>query len=675
MLKFGFNLLLLFSLIRVSFATNDSLLQVAIKLEYDYPDSAIAITQQLLLDEELNGKLASNVWEVQGIAFWVKEDYGSAIEAHRKSLEIRETVEFTKGVGYSYNNLGLNYQSLGDATLAMENFLLAQEVAEQIPDSSLLARVFGNIGTLYEEEHDEQNALAFYGKSLSIVEKLNDGRMFGNTLNNIALVYKQLSEPEKAENFGRRSLTARMLIDDKWGLAQSLNFLGLLASDNGNYQTADSLFRLSLNYYQELNNHWGQSMVYGNLGADANAQGNYHQGVEYCGVSLSLAKQYWLEWEESACECLAESYSGLEQADEASYYWKRLVAIKDSTREASSLAEISEQQKRFEFEKEQIKAEAEIERQKSLRKAAFGLGMMGIALFFLAFRSYQTKQRDNELLEQKNNEITEQKSLIEEKNLHITDSIRYAQNLQSAILPKEEMFSKHFSEHHILYQPKDIVSGDFYWMEEAGDKVFLAVADCTGHGVPGAMVSMVGFQGLNKAVMEEKLTSPAAILQRLSDHVEEAFEKSGGSVKDGMDICLVCIDPKKRTVTYSGAHNALWVLTEKELQEANLREEDGKWRMHELKADRRSIGGYFDAGPFTECSIELNEGDRLFLFSDGFADQFGGPNSKKMGSKRMRNLFREKAVAAQFSTINAAFEKWKGLEEQIDDVTVISVVL
>jgi serine phosphatase RsbU (regulator of sigma subunit) len=206
--------------------------------------------------------------------------------------------------------------------------------------------------------------------------------------------------------------------------------------------------------------------------------------------------------------------------------------------------------------------------------------------------------------------------------------------------------------------------------------VFLATADCTGHGVPGAMVSMVGFQGLNKAVLEEKLTSPAVILQRLSDYVEESFEKSGGSVKDGMDICLVAINTKNRSVTYAGAHNALWILTSKEeLPNANLREEENGKRMFEIKADRRSIGGFMDAGSFTETTLELNEGDCLFLFSDGFADQFGGPEGKKIGSKRMRETAREMALSNNLAALGAIFQDWKGEEEQVDDVTVISVTL
>lgn len=668
-------LLLLLPLLTIGQLADD-MLQRAIELEYSNPDSAISITHELLLTENLDQKVESDIWEVQGIALWVNEDYAEAISAHTRALELRKEIDYRSGVGYSANNLGLNYQRLGDAKLAMENYLFAKDVAIQANDSSLHAKILGNIGTLYEEDDDIVKALEFYGQSLAILELLQEDRVLGNTLNNIAVVYLNINEFDKAEVFARRSLAVRKLIADEWGIAQSLNLFGLAQASLNRYALADSLYKLSLESYTQLESPWGQSMVLGNMGKASIKLENYPQAISQCKESLGLAKAYNLEWEESACKCLAEAYGRLGESDISTDYWTRVFEIKDSLKRVNTLTEIELVQKRFDFEKERIEAQAEIERQKTLRQAALGLGMMGLLLFFVAFRSYRAKQRDNELLEEKNVEISSQKEVIEEKNKHITDSIRYAQNLQSAILPKEEMFAKHFSEYHILYKPKDIVSGDFYWMEEANDMVFLAAADCTGHGVPGAMVSMVGFQGLNKAVLEDKLTSPAAILQRLSDHVEEAFEKSGGTVKDGMDICLIAIDKKAKKVTYAGAHNALWVLSNQaEIPNAMLREEQESYRMFELKAERRSIGGFFDAGPFTDKAFDLNPGDRLFLFSDGFADQFGGPKGKKMGSKRMRETVREMALSNNILALNAIFEDWKGNEEQIDDVTLISICL
>lgn len=663
----------------------NSTLQRAINLQFSNPDSAIVLAETLL--DANNDSLLSDTYEVIGIAHWVKGNYLKAIEAHQASLEIRKKVGYQSGVAYSLNNLGLNYQASGDARSAMNYYLKGKDVAEAEKDSSLQAKILGNIGTLYEEEHDIEKALEFYGESLLILEKLKENRILGNTLNNIALVYQQQGEHEKAVNFCKRSLAVRKLINDNWGVAQSLNLLGLLYSNKNELQIADSLFRSSLSIYRELNNFWGQSMVMGNIGGDAIVMNRLDTALAYCGESLELARKYKLEWEEYACDCLAKTHTQMGNTKLASKYLRELVSIKDSTHNTNSLAEISLLQKRFEFEKEQLKAQhileqeklkakTEIERQKLLRQAALGLGMMGIALFFVAFRSYRTKQRDNDLLATKNEEISSQKDVIEDKNKHITDSIRYAQNLQAAILPKAELFEKHFSDFHILYEPKDIVSGDFYWMEVVDGIIYLAVADCTGHGVPGAMVSMVGYQGLNKAVLEEKRTSPAKILQRISNYVEEAFEKSGGSVKDGMDICLVRIDPTTKHVDYAGAHNALWVISNAEdLKGAQLRETNGNYRVFELKGDRRSIGGFSQALPFREKHVQLQSGDHLVLFSDGFADQFGGPKNKKMGSKHMRQLFLQKAMDSAFSEIDSEFESWKGAEEQVDDVSVIQVRL
>ncbi|MFM1874624.1 MAG: hypothetical protein RL266_361 [Bacteroidota bacterium] len=669
-----------------SFA-QDSIVNLAVQLEYDYPDSAISLVNQRINSGELSDEELSNAYEVMGIAQWINRDYGSAINSHSEALRIRNTIDYRSGILHSHNNLGLNLNALGNTKMAMESYLNALKVAEEIPDSFMIAKVLGNIGSQYEEQNANDEALRFYKRSLDVLELGEKNVVLANTLYNIGLVYHKMKEFDEAKSFVHRSLTVRKAVNDRNGIAQSLNLLGVIYAKLSQFAEADNLFRAALEDYTAVDNQWGLSMVHTNLGENAIDQKAFSRAIDHCSTGLKIAKAKRYEWEESACKCLALAYTELKQADKASEYWVRVIAIKDSLKDQNKLSEILLLEKRFEFEKEQQKiqaeydrqqlvAEGEIERQKLLRQASIGLGMMGVVLFFVAFRSYRSKQRDNELLETKNAEISAQNAVIEEKNLHITDSIRYAQNLQAAILPKKEMFSQYFADHSILYRPKDIVSGDFYWMEEANGLVFLAAADCTGHGVPGAMVSMVGYQGLNKAVLEEKLTSPAAILQRLSDYVEEAFEKSGGSVKDGMDICLCAIDTKKRTVTYAGAHNALWVLTSKEdLPNANLREEENGMRMFELKADRRSIGGFMDAGSFTETTVSLNQGDRLFLFSDGFADQFGGPQGKKMGSKRMRETLREMALFGNLLALGAIFEDWKGKEGQIDDVTVITVTV
>lgn len=648
---------------------------IANKVQFSHPDSAIALAAQAE-KTATHDSVRARSFVLIGVAQWFVGKPQEAIKNHQRAIELQRKLGKKLSEGYSLNNIGLCHASLKDETLAMELYLKSLELAEELADSNLQAMVNGNIGILYEERGLLEQALEYHAKNLSLLQG-KKSRYLANSLHNVALIYWQQAEYLKARNFARQSLKLRTQMNEESYMASAQNLLGLVELKLGNTRLADSLYREALRTYEKLENQWGIAMVWSNLGElQLEEGGNLQLALKHCLKAYNLSVKHQLEWKTSNCQCLTKSYGRLHQTDSAEFFLERLVELKDSTQKAVLESDIELVSERVDHEKKQALAQAEIQRQEQLRLATFVIGMMSIALFFVLFRSYRRKQRDNDLLEDKNAEISEQKDVIEEKNKHITDSITYAKNLQTAILPKDDAFVKHFSEHYILYRPKDIVSGDFYWMEELNGLVFLAAADCTGHGVPGAMVSMVGFQGLNKAVLEDGLTSPAAILQRVSDHVEEAFEKSGGSVKDGMDICLVAIDKKAIKITYAGAHNALWVLSRsEEIPNANLREEEEGYRMFELKADRRSIGGYFDAGPFTDKVFDLNTGDRLFLFSDGFADQFGGPKGKKMGSKRMRETVRQMALSDNILALGAIFEDWKGEEEQIDDVTVISVTV
>lgn len=662
----------------------DSLLQKAVSLQYFNPDSAI-ILAEAAAKADTSKKLQGDAYEVIGIANWVKTDYLNAIKAHDRSLQIRKNAHYDKGVAYSLNNLGLNYHGLGDKSTAIDYYLNGLEMAKSLPDSQLMASILGNIGILYEEQEEDDKALDFHMQCLDISLKANIPRLMGNSWNNIALIYKKKGMWPEAEEYAGKCLAIRTKYGNELGRAQALNLLGTIAAHQNQHAKADSLFHQALNIYQSKENLWGQAMVLGNIGQNATDVGQHAKAKEYCLQSLSISKQNRFEWEGPACECLADAFIGTGDGKMAHQYWKALLAFNDSVHNSNMQNDISLLRQRFEQEKErerietEIKhqqelADAEIKRQKLLGNASIGIGMMAIVLFFVLFSNYRSKQRDNELLEQQNNEISEQKAIIEEKNQHITDSIRYAQQLQHAILPKHAAFEGRFEQSFILYRPKDIVSGDFYWLEDVGGKTFIAVADCTGHGVPGAMVSMVGYQGVNKAVREKQLSAPSDILQSLSDHVEEQFEKSGGSVRDGMDISLIALNKDQRSLVFAGAHNPLLLVTKRaEVESASLKESDQGWNVFELKADRRSIGGYFDAGPFTDQQIALEKGDTIFLFSDGYADQFGGPNDKKLGIKNLRQVLLKAVAEEDLHSLEAFYLQWKGPSEQIDDVSLIGL--
>lgn len=654
-------------------------LQDATGLQFNHPDSAIAIANSIAESTDAEDKLRSNAFEVIGIARRVKGELRASFEAHAKALELRETLDWPGGIGHSLNNMGLASSKIGDFAGAMELFLNSLSIAESNSDSALFTLIYGNIGTLYEEQGEYDRALEYYERSLNILEHREDRRILGNTLHNIAVIYGRKEKYPEAIGFWKRTLAIRTLDDDQRGAAYALhNFGSLVYANKNDFQTADSLYALSLSIYEALDDRWGISMVLGSMGQSSLATGRLDDAINQCQRSLDLAEDLdAVEYEISACRCLADAFTLTANYQLANVYLNRLVHLSDSIDESDSGRKAALMEQRYAHEKAQLLqrtiAEGEIKRQHLLRNMSVALGMMGILLFLVQFNSYRKKLKANELLEDKNVEVEASKKQLAHKNKEVTDSIQYAKRLQDARLPRADLFQHLFSVCHIIYQPKDIVSGDFYWVEQMSGHIFVAVADCTGHGVPGAMVSMVGIHGLNKAVLEQGITSPANILHRLNEHMRESFNKHGDkAVSDGMDMALCVLSPDKKSLAFSGANNSLWQISSSEyIEGAKLRETQGGLYLHEWKANRRSIGGFFDAGDFTEHRVPIHPDDTFVMFSDGYADQFGGERGRKLGSARFRQLALSAASLSDFTSLDRYHKDWMGLEEQVDDVSVV----
>jgi serine phosphatase RsbU (regulator of sigma subunit) len=253
---------------------------------------------------------------------------------------------------------------------------------------------------------------------------------------------------------------------------------------------------------------------------------------------------------------------------------------------------------------------------------------------------------------------------IKDQFHEIQDSIKYAKRIQNAILPPQKLVKEYLPQSFVLYKPKDIVAGDFYWMEHRGDSILFAAADCTGHGVPGAMVSVVCNNGLNRSVREYNLSEPGKILDKTREIILEEFEKSEEEVKDGMDISLCSLNMKERKLEWSGANNPLWIIR-KDAHE-----------IEEIKANKQPIGKYADIKPFTTHELKLSEGDTVYVFTDGFQDQFGGDKGKKFKAAKFKELLlqiQSLSMEEQRVRIDEAFESWRGKIEQVDDVCVIGV--
>jgi serine phosphatase RsbU (regulator of sigma subunit) len=287
----------------------------------------------------------------------------------------------------------------------------------------------------------------------------------------------------------------------------------------------------------------------------------------------------------------------------------------------------------------------------------------------------------NQNLEQKvierTEEIHRQKELVEHQNKEILDSINYALRLQKAILPEKEHIESALKESFVLFKPKDIVSGDFYWISEKSDETLVAAVDCTGHGVPGALVSMVGSNNLDRCVGEFGLRKPSDILDKLKELVVATFESTDDEVKDGMDISLIALVPEssrgnKSMLQYAGANNPLWIVRKDTKPPAEGEEPN----LFEIKADKQPIGKFDYGKPFTHHEVEVEKGDCVYIFTDGYADQFGGPQGKKFRYKTLKNLLLQihhLPMSEQRNILDKTFEKWKGELAQIDDVCVIGI--
>ncbi len=324
---------------------------------------------------------------------------------------------------------------------------------------------------------------------------------------------------------------------------------------------------------------------------------------------------------------------------------------------------VSEQNQKIDDQIDDIlKKSSKIEEQKEIIWLSLLFIIIVSILGVLAYRSYRLKNKANKLVMLQKEEIEEQHKVLEEQHKEITDSINYAKRIQDAILPPLKLVKGYMPDSFILYKPKDIVAGDFYWMEGINNLIIFAAADCTGHGVPGAMVSVVCHNAMNRSVKEFMLVKPSDILDKTREIVMETFEKSAEDVNDGMDIALCSINTESNKLNFSGANNGLYVVRDGDIIE--------------IKPDKQPIGNYKDAKPFTNHEMSLQKGDVIYAFTDGFPDQFGGPKGKKFMYKPFRNMLidiHQNPMDQQHETLVKAFSDWKGDIEQIDDVCVIGV--
>lgn len=341
--------------------------------------------------------------------------------------------------------------------------------------------------------------------------------------------------------------------------------------------------------------------------------------------------------------------------------------MRDSIGNKETQKEALRQSLKYEYEKEMLIREKEQEKREEKQRiilyAIIAILILVVLFSVIIYNRLRVTRKQSA-------EISRQKSLVEKKNKEIIDSINYANRIQQALLKTEEYVSEHLPPHFVLFLPKDIVSGDFYWSHEVDEYMYVAVSDCTGHGVPGAFMSMLGIAFLNEICARGKYLSPAEILDRLRYKIIEELSQTGkdGGNKDGMDISLAKINLTTNKIEWAGVNNPLWI----------IRSKDGKEnkKLEVIKGDRQPIGHYAAMKPFKNHFINLFKGDTIYLFSDGFADQFGGPKKRKFMVKNFKREIMDitgEPLGKQKQLLKSTFYEWKSHYEQVDDVCILGL--
>ena len=554
-------------------------------------------------------------------------------------------------------------------------------------DSSSYYMALSDLGIVHYNAGNFQKCVNHWLPYLAYCERSENLQEYTSVLGNLGLVYIELKDFKNAEQY----LLHSRKISDSLGFTKlkinALNNLGKLEFERKNYKKAEEYMLKSIEDYKNKGLSVDLVNGYSNIGEIFLKNGAYKTGKNYLDKALSLSKLLSdPKVEASLMRNLSEYYFLVEDYKNSHMYLDSAYSLKDSILNEEKIKALTEvetkyrvkqkddsirmatQETRFaEMEKRDAELQVKAEKLTNANRKTQIIGLM--AILAIAALMLIIIFRRNGVIKEQNKQLEHQKNVIETKNKDITDSILYAKNLQRAILPDVDIIRESIPKYVLYYEPRDIVSGDFYWFHETEDKVIVAAADCTGHGVPGAFVSMLCNDALNKTIVTLGEEDPGIILSKVNETVIDAFrkEKATFQANDGMDIALCVLDKSKTYLKFAGAMNRMLLVRNNALIE--------------YKGDKRAIGGKTEIDfEFKTQRIELNPKDCIYMFSDGYIDQFGGVmhGSKQGGKKFMMKRFKklildihQEKAEEQKDLLKNTFEEWKGNLEQLDDVLVI----
>ncbi len=671
-----------------------------------------------------------------GITYFYLGNFDVAIERFEEMLAINQKIDDKLGIAQSYNNIGIIYRNQGYYDKALECYMNSLKIYEKLEFKPGMAKTYNNIGIIHWSQENFSSAIEYYQKALEINNQTNNKKGIAQCLNNIGIIYDDQKIFDKAIDYYQQAQKIHKELGDKQGILATYNNLGVIYKTQADKTTnavdrevrcdiAIENFKKSLKLAQELGDKSSITMIYGNLASlnlllsEINSkQKHLKKALEYGHLSYNLAIEIGsIPYQNDAASHLNNAYYGLGNIDKAYKYSniyiktrQDLFNVEKTNAVANAEAKFNAEKKQQEIDKKTILLSNQIletSKQRTIRNAIIIALFMAMLLFAIAYKGYAEKKSKNLVIEEKNaileqanaeilaqrDELEAQRDMLvdhnqkmEEAHNHITDSLHYAQSIQAAILPSEKVLEGISPDYFVFMKPFQVVSGDFFWAVSIEEFRIFGVADCTGHGVPGAFMSILGLNALNDVVVRHRMVKPNQILGFLRESVINALGQNDPDQthKDGMDMALCVFNTKTRELQYSGARIPLWIVTEEfsgfldlNVKKTKSTVSQNNHTLYEIKADIMPVGIAPRMNPFSVSTFSLKGcSASIYLATDGFADQFGGSENGKYGAAKLKKLLLDnvhKPFPKQKAAIQKEFEKWSGSGNQVDDVTILGI--
>lgn len=606
----------------------------------------------------------------------VKNHFGEAYTYGNRALDLSVKLNYIIGKVHAYNNLGDAYWYKSDYAKAQDYYFKAYKINDSLNNEREIARSLYNVGWIICIQQNNFKEIDYLYRSLSIFEKLKDDEWIIRSYNAIGNVYCSMYELNKNASYFDSSLyyyNKGVSLSVEKNLNKTVGMfyvnIGTLMSYAYNYKAA---LEYAYKYYDEYKNSSdsiGLMSICRDIASYEMKLGNVEKAT-----TMLLSLEIRAKRNESR-EMLKDSYFFLDECfrlkgdiKKAYSYFHMYNQLNDSITKNINSSSLNDLKETFEIEKREssirdLTQANEIQELKAKQNklVLFAGTIVLLVIISIAYYLYKRNIEKGRI----NYQLQEQNSIIRQKKQEIESSIQYAKGIQTSFFPDIDGLNKVFPESFIFYQPKDVVSGDFYWFHLVDDCFYCVAADCTGHGVPGALMSIVSVDKITQAIFENKLTDPSEILKFLNIEIKNALKQHDDAAKqkDGLDIALIKINLKTSILTYSAANRPLFIIRNSELTE--------------YCPDKTAIAGFTPIHyKFTQTDIKLEKNDCVYIFSDGYPDQFGGRDGKKFMTKNFKSLLKSvshKDMKSQESEIIDTHFNWKGTYEQVDDILVIGV--